>query len=439
MALVAARAVSAQALGAPAQVRKAVHALGPIRTVWLFWALTGLYGFAALHRVFPYQHAFESNGDVTSYFQWSLALWHGAVPYVSFFMPYPPGLLPIIALPPASLAVYQAEFFIAALAVDALVTRALLRSGRVAGAAFWVAAAPLLGPIFWSRLDIFVAGMLVAGVLAFERGRYTSASVWLAWAGLVKLWPLLLLVVLLPLVPRERRRSFVLPTLSLCAAAVVPFLAAGGAHDLWLVLRVQSGRGVELESLFALPLYVLRAAGGAAPVVLGASYQFIGSADWTVAAVSTVLLAAAVGYCLFRGLLRPPKGWTATHWLLLVVSLVLLTDRVLSPQYLVWGAAAVALFVARVPGRRLLPVSAALLLVATQLQFPFGFPQLVLVTPIALPLSAAHAVALLLFGAVAIRAVHAKAAEPAGASPSLLEGERLQLPGEPAEPLALAD
>lgn len=383
------------------------------RRIWLAWAVVRLFGFLGLRGIFPYNHTYPSDGDIALYWEWSSALWHGAIPYRTNIFPYalvyPPGILPALGLPPFSFAAYRVEFLIAGLVVDALILRALLRSGRKLGTFLWVISSLLLGPVFWCRFDIFVAGMLVAAVLAFERRRYGWASFWIVWAGLVKIWPLLLLILLFRLVPPERRRLFAGVGGGALAVGLVPFLAAGGAPGLWYVVQQQAGRGVELESLFAVPLYAISAAGHGLSIVLtSTSFQFIGSADSVMAGVSTGLMAVAVIYLGWRGLVRPAEGWDAARWLLLVAVLLITTDKVLSPQYLIWTTAAVTLFVDRCRWRLPVLVSTATLLVATQLQFPLGFPQLIYTTNLALPLSAVHGAVLVVFALITVRSIHAR-------------------------------
>jgi hypothetical protein len=379
------------------------------RRLWILWLFLQVIGIMAVFAVFPYDRTFPSDSDIILYWTWSSALWQGAIPYHSQLavpMVYPPGMLPILALPSFSISAFRYEYLLVAFAVDALVLRALLRAERRIGAIGWVLASLLLGPIFWCRLDIFVAAMLVAAVLSFEKRHYGWAAFWIAWAGLIKIWPLLLLVLLYRLVPPEQRRRFAGIGTGMVAICVLPFLELGGASGLWYVVQQQAGRGVEIESLFAAPLYLLKAVGEHVTVVHApASLQFAGGADSVVAAVSTGLMVCAVLYLLRRGVLRPIAQWDAASWLLVVVVVLLLTDRVLSPQYLVWTAAAVALFVdrCRFP-LRLLGVT-ALLLVATQLQFPFGFETLITGTNLALALSAIHGAVLLSFGIVALRCV----------------------------------
>jgi hypothetical protein len=365
----------------------------------------------ALGGAFPYNRTVVSNQDIYLYYTWSHALWHGGIPYHTGVLQrmYPPGIVPFIGLPSFSYSSFQVEFLIAALVADALVMRALLRDGRRVGSVVWIFASLLLGPVFWCRFDIFVAAMLVAAVLAFEKGHYGRASFWIAWAGLIKVWPLLLLILLYRLVPAERRRTFVAMGAGMLTVCVVPFLALGGARGLLSVVQSQAGRGVEIESLFAAPLYILTAVGHHVSVIdATGSLQFGGPVDSVLAALSTVLMACAVIYLLWRGLLRPVLGWDAARWLMLVVVLLLMTDRVLSPQYFVWTAAAVALYVDRCRWRLPLLGGTALLLVATQMQFPFGFLQLVGSTGLAVALSVFHGIVFVGFAIIALRCVYAR-------------------------------
>lgn len=373
-----------------------------MKIAWLMWGISRLIGVLGVNGRFPYHDVFASNGDIHLYQSWASHLWNGQVPYRDFGLVYPPGMLPILGLSPWSFSVYQSEFLVLALGVDALILRALFRSGRRSGAWLWVVAAPLLGPIFWSRLDIFVAGLIVAGILAFERGRHARAAGWFTVAALIKLWPLLLVVVLWRAVPPNRRWSYLTTSAGTVAIGIIPFLLLDGGPGLWHVVKVQTGSGVEYESLFAFPLYMVQLAGHNVSIVVSSSVQFGGSADAIVSAVATGFLAAGVCFLLWRAYLTRRPDTDPTRWLLLVVVVLLLTDKVLSAQYLVWTAAAVAMFVDRSSNQRRIFVVTCALLFATQLQFPLGFYQMVLAQPDALPFSAAHACVLVFFAGVAL-------------------------------------
>jgi hypothetical protein len=371
--------------------------------MWLIWAASRLYGLFAIRGAFPYNRTFQSTSDIHVYGFWADLLWHGLIPYVDFPMVYPPGILPMIALPFISPSAFTAEYLSAAFVVDALVLLALYRSGRPLGAWIWLFGAPLLGPIFWCRLDIFVAGALVAGLLCIETRRFAAGGAWLAWAGLIKLWPFVLPLLLLRIVPRDKWRRFVGATGAVTAFGLLPFMDLGGTRNLFDVLQIQAGRGVEIESVFAVPLFALRSAGHLEPIVVRTSVQFTGAASTVVAALATTVFAAALLMCFVKAFRNRNPRPDAAGWLLLVSVAVMVTSKVLSPQYLVWVVGAVALRIDNTVHKGRLLVATGLLLLATQAQFPFGFLRLAHATKWALPISAAHAAVVVTFGFVAFR------------------------------------
>jgi hypothetical protein len=364
-----------------------------------------LYEYFAVHGAFPYNRTFPSYTDVYLYGAWAHFVWQGLIPFRDFTVFYPPGILPIISLPSPSGSVYAAEFIAAAFIVDALVLQMLYRSGRHVGAAAWLFGAPLLGPIFWSRLDIFVAGALVAGLLCIESERYSCSAVWLVWAGLIKLWPFVLIVVLLRVVPRDKWRSYLTSAGGVMALGVLPVLDLGGTRGLWGVLQTQTVRGVEIESIFAIPLYIWRAAGHHIPIVEASAIQFSGPAGAVVADVSTAAFGCVMLLLVARAVRNRDPRPDATGWFMVISLAVLVTSKVLSPQYLVWVLAAVALRVDTARRQTSLLAATALLLLMTQAQFPFGFLQLATATRWALPLSVVHGVVLVIFAVVAYRNV----------------------------------
>jgi hypothetical protein len=385
--------------------------------MWLAWAALRLFGVMALNGGFPYNRTFSSNGDVGFYYVWSNYLWHGQIPYRDFPMLYPPGILPVLALPPISYHLYRAEFLVTVLIVDALIFWVLYRSGRPVGAVMWMVAAPLLGPIFWARLDIFVAGALVTAVLCTESNRYAWAGFWIAFAGLLKLWPIVLLVLLLRVVPREHWRRFLGSAGLTLALGVLPFMAAGGTYNLAQVVQIQSGRGVEIESVFAAPLYVMRSLGHAVPIAQYAALEFTGRLAAAVSDLSEWVFGIGILLLLAKALRNRAPRPDSSGWLLLLAGAVILTSKVLSPQYLVWVAAAVGLMIDRVAARAkvFLLVSTALLLVTSQTQFPFGFRRLVAASPVASLLSVIHAVTVVIFAVAVYHAVAGRGVTPVGA------------------------
>ena len=258
------------------------------------------------------------------------------------------------------------------------------------------------GPIILTRLDLF-PGLLVAAAAAllFARNRagrsrgssgsggsgsavQTVAAVLLAVATAAKLWPGVLAA---GLVGRWRHLSTWARTAGFLAAlAVVAGLVAvaSGADRLTSPLDYQTDRGLQVESVSATPLVLAAALGhqdgrwhiGQAP---SKSIEITGPWESTMVTVADVglivVLVAAAGtalWRLFRGGWTPQR--TLSFWAALVMT-VIVTDKVLSPQYLVWitPLLAVGLTVSRRPSLRIAALLTVVVALLTTLVFPVNY------------------------------------------------------------------
>lgn len=252
---------------------------------------------------------------------------------------------------------------------------------------FWVLFSGCAGPVVLTRLDLF-PGLLVASAAAmlFSRSRYARAAVpvLLAVATMAKLWPGVLAA---GLVGRWRHAATWARTVGFVAAlgvlaAVV--VAVSGIDRLTSPTDYQTDRGLQVESVAATPLVLAAALGrgdgewriGQAP---SKSVEISGpgqSLMTTLADIGlVVVVVAALGAALWR---LVHGGWTPGRtlslWAVLTMA-VIVTNKVLSPQYLVWIAPllAVGLVVSR---RRSIRVAALLLVPAallTTLVFPANY------------------------------------------------------------------
>jgi hypothetical protein len=285
---------------------------------------------------------------------------------------------------------FTTAFTVTCAACSALFTLWLLwrdRSPWFPAAWFWVLFSGCAGPVILTRLDLF-PGLLVAAAAAllFARGRAGRAAqavvpVVLTLATMAKLWPGILAA---GLVGRWRRAATWVRTVGFLAAlgVIIALVAAVcGIDRLTSPLDYQTDRGLQVESVAATPLVLAAALAhhdgrrhiGQAPsksVEIDGPWQ---STMVTVADVAlVVVVVAALGVALWR-LAR--GGWTPhrtlSFWAALIMG-VIVTNKVLSPQYLVWIAPllAVGLLVTR---RRSVRV-AALLLVPTALLTTLVFP-----------------------------------------------------------------
>ncbi|EIV95238.1 glycosyltransferase 87 family protein [Frankia sp. QA3] len=335
-------------------------------------------------------------GDLRIYADWAHDLGHGGgLPAGDDRWQYPPGAAVALVLPELahtlSAVPYRVAFLVLTLLADAAVTAALARRDRGA-ALFWVVGITALGPVALARFDLLPAAAAVAAVLAVSRARFGRAGFHLGVGTLLKVWPLLLLVA----VPAPAGSPSRWPAWLRAGAArlvggllgAVGLLAAVGALTGWWrdvlgFLGAQQARGLQVEAVAATPFVVAHMLGGPAPDYSYGSLQFGGPAARAVATACTLLEAVAVVAAAVwwwtrarqpagAGAARTGEGTvtsgvacvvppgdaaadpramaaTLAGRALALVVVVVVTARVLSPQYLVWILALVAAGLAVAP------------------------------------------------------------------------------------------
>lgn len=260
---------------------------------------------------------------------------------------------------------------------------------------FWILFIAVSGPIVATRLDL-LSGLAVAasgGLLLSRRAALRDvATALLATATMMKLWPGILAATLVGGV-RDRgtwRRvsGFVVSLGVLCTVVAIVW----GPARLISPLSYQGDRGLQVESLLASPLVVAASLAPAGTWDIrnapSKSIEISGpgvSAALTVATVLTVMtVLAALGWSLCR--LRR-DDWSpvpALSAMLTLIMLLILSNKVFSPQYVTWVAplTAVVLLVAAdrtVVRRTALGVLA--LAGLTTLIFPVFYDEIILRDP----------------------------------------------------------
>ncbi len=266
--------------------------------------------------------------------------------------------------------------------------RAIART--TAGAWWWIAFTALLGPVAMGRLDAVVAPVVICAlVVALRHPRLASALLTVgAW---IKAAPGALLVALVVVV-RRPWRQVVLPAALVCAGVVAFVVPAGGREHLLSFLTEQDERGLQIEAVGATP-WVL--AGLVDPDVrIELNGELI---TWEVHGPGAQAAADALGLLFVVGIAASglflwwcarrlgPRLWsddTARAQLLvrgalLVATLLIVLNKVGSPQYVGWIAPPVAVALAlRLPGWRPTAWLVAGIAGVTQLIFPWGYPQI---------------------------------------------------------------
>ncbi len=316
----------------------------------------------------------------------------GDVPYRDFRVEYPPGALPAFVVPAlvsSTLDGYDAVFaglmlvMLAALGALVAVSLELLGASgcriglglaTVAGGVLW------LGPFTLTRFDLVPAAITAASVAAVLLGRERLAAVILGVAVATKIYPVVVLPLLVARSARRHGRAEALRVLvtvaSVVALAYLPFLLlspAGVGRSLWH----QLGRPLQIESLgsgvllalhhtFAMPLDW---ASGHGSANLTGAVAAVASAITTVVGVAALV---AVWAAFARGEVVDERF--ARFAAAAVVAFVAF-GKVLSPQFLVWLLPLVPL----VAGLRGVVASASLVLACalTRLWFPGDYLALV--------------------------------------------------------------
>ena len=362
----------------------------------------------------------ESFHDVDLYRWWMyLGTAEGIWPVLDGPWVYPAGAIVPMLLPAlgsaTSTPAYAIGWCLLVTILDGLAVAALLRRGHrgALGAAWWLASLAALGPVAMGRLDGVVAPLMVAALLAaVDRPRVATAL--LTAGAWIKVAPGVLLLPL-AVVTRRPLRDVVAPAAVVSGVVLAAVAAGGGLADVASFLTTQSGRGLQVESVAATPWVVAGALGGSGGMVqlneALVTWELTAPGTAATARALDVVLALSVGAA--AGLMwwagrRGRAGLALLPGCLLLLTLLVVVNKVGSPQYMSWLAPPVAALVAsRGSGRRRwVAVVAALVLGAaalTQVVFPWGYLDLLTGEPgVSLALAARN---VLLVALVAVAAV----------------------------------
>lgn len=232
---------------------------------------------------------------------------------------------------------------------------ALRRRESALAAWVWAICGALLGPLLWFRLDIAPA-LCVLGALHWMRRRPALSGVLLALGAGFKLWPALLILPMLgrSRAARHRGAGFVVTG----SALVLVSLLTSGLARTCSPLGWQSGRGLQIESVWATPLMLARALGGTDVNVAFSGFKAYevfspAVAGWRTAAGVSMLVLIALTLVLSTLIVlsrgewgtspdAPPTEETAEHeWavrlaVLAIIAGWIVVNKTLSPQYMIW-------------------------------------------------------------------------------------------------------
>lgn len=230
------------------------------------------------------------------------------------------------------------------LLLDLLFFALLIHRRHLLAGAFWVAFGFLVGPIFLTRLDL-IPGLLV-GIFAYLLSRHPKVSAaFLGAATMMKLWPGVLATVLVGHYKSKQswlRIGVFVGTLMVMALVTI---ITQGFDRLTSPLDYQTERGLQIESIAATPFIVLAATGGGGYTITYAaskSFEITGpgvTVATQLASVALYLTVLAAATVVVRRLTRQSwRSWESTALCMVLIVAVLVTNKVFSPQYMVWLA-----------------------------------------------------------------------------------------------------
>ena len=328
-------------------------------------------------------------GDVAYYARSLHVLFSGGTLHntlIEYPLPVMLVLVPPFLLGGLNQIAFSVLFVLAMLAVDATFTAVLWRvDGHRRGEAvnFWLWFVPCVGPLAYFRFDVVPAALAGAAVLAALRRPALCAALTATGAAL-KLWPAIMLPIFL--LRRTDRRAVVVSFVVTGGAYLLGSLALGGVDRTLSPLRWQSGRGLQIESVSATPLMVVRAFATShwqLSVSKYKAWEIFGPSVPLYEAVSTV--ASVLGLILLgvlwrRASLSLVPSVNTLGWLLFATALVVtITNKTLSPQYILWLGGPLAGLLCRDPHDAAVRRAAGVLLgiaLLTQLTFPILYDDL---------------------------------------------------------------
>jgi hypothetical protein len=324
--------------------------------------------------------------DTPTYQSYGDAMVAGMVPYRDFPLEYPPGALPVFAVPSLlDSGDYRRTFgwlmAVCGGATVLLAAAALLALGagpiRLTAALAFVALWPLaLGPVALTRFDLWPAALTLGALAALLAGHDRLGSGVLGLGVAAKIFPAVLVPLAAVWVWRRRGRRGLLECGAVFAAVLVvvfvPFLVLSPDGLAGSIGR-QLTRPLQIESLGAAVLVALHHVAGIDLQVASSSgsQNVAGTLGDVVGSLATGIQLAALVFVWAAFARGPATPERLVRFAALALVVFVAFGKVLSPQFMIWLVPVVPL----VAGRRGLAASGLLAaaLVLTQGWFPYRY------------------------------------------------------------------
>lgn len=248
----------------------------------------------------------------------------------------------------------------------------------------YVASTAALGPILLDRLDLVVGAAALLAMWALGAGRPVLAYALLTAGAAFKVVPAVLLPAFVIAAAARRERFW--PSLlqeSVIAAVIfaqwpMAAVAFGGGDRAFVYTKYHADRGLELGSAYAAPVLMTSepdvgyAFGGY--VVRGPLADAVARAAPIIALTALALSMLVAGRAIRRATAANRTEVTAGGCVLVWLAF-LLTNKVGSPQYLLWLSPLVPLLALRTRGERAWGVAFVIAGLLATLTYPYLWPQ----------------------------------------------------------------
>ena len=335
--------------------------------------------FVLVHAILIAENVLAPNGPLGDV-QWTYPAWWvnalatGTFPGLSAI-----GVYPFVSLIPIAIAAAGIPaWFLFVVIVDAVALVVIAHRHETA-AYVWLTFQLALGPIAVGRIDFLTVALGVCAVALIDRSPRMSGSL-VALATWVKVWPIVLGLAFL-----RSPRFGILARWSFGVALGIAVLGilVGDRASVFSFLTQQQGRGIQVESVAATPWLWDAWAGGGSAITYAAdilTFEITGLGTETVAGVLTLVqllfLAGVMALMLAtRRSVGPVAGASLGYALFAMVSLLIVANKVGSPQFVAWLAVPlVALVIESGPRPPTVIISVSgIVAVLTHLVYPYVY------------------------------------------------------------------
>lgn len=304
--------------------------------------------------------------DLQVYFNDARSLLKGWGPYRDFNLEYPPLALAAFAGPflavrgkPIVFTEYARLFLLQSAVLSAFIAWALARAAALSRPsrpaavplAVYTLLVVLTAPLLPWRYDLFPALFTILALVAVLAGKPAQAGVWLGLGTAAKLYPVVLLPIVgayyLASVDWRAVRRLGLGFAGALALVVLPLLLSGAGGAMMEFLHYHELRGLQLESLPA-GLILLAHMAGAARLSLSFNYGALhlvsplatATLRWLpllfIALYGAVLLCALARFRQDQGRYGSIPSASLVAYLTAALLVFIATNKVFSPQYMIW-------------------------------------------------------------------------------------------------------